>query len=157
MNDVGLAANPDGDFRVILAGSLGVKPDLGLLAYDSLPLDDVLPLVVAVLRLFHAEGDRTNRSRAGCVTFGSDLATMLFGAAWKSFSRKKNGKAIGPRRRLRRVETETPLHERLLLPLGDIAPDMVFELVEAVRAVERRISAGTVPRFAHLCAKRSRH
>ena len=64
INDVGLVANPDGSFRVILAGSLGAKPDLGLLVYDSLPLDDVLPLIVAVLRLFHAEGDRTNRSRA---------------------------------------------------------------------------------------------
>lgn len=59
MNDVGLTANQDGSFRVVLAGSLGAKPGLGLQVYDSLPPDDVLPLIVAVLRLFHVEGERT--------------------------------------------------------------------------------------------------
>ena len=97
INDVGLVANPDGSFRVILAGSLGAKPDLGLLVYDSLPLDDVLPLVVAVLRLFHAEGDRTNRSRARLRHLRQRLGEETFRSRVDELLKKRNRKAIGPR------------------------------------------------------------
>ena len=150
MNDVGLVANPDGGFRVILAGSLGAKPDLGLLVYDSLPLDDVLPLVVAVLRLFHAEGDRTNRSRARLRHLRQRLGEETFRSRVDELLKQEKREGHWPTPALRPVETAVPPRERLDLPLGDIAPDMVVEMVEAV-GTARRSAAGNVPRFAHLC------
>ncbi len=132
MNDVGLVANPDGGFRVILAGSLGAKPDLGLLVYDSLPLDDVLPLVVAVLRLFHAEGDRTNRSRARLRHLRQRLGEETFRSRVDELLKQEKREGHWPTPALRPVETAVPPRERLDLPLGDIAPDMVVEMVEAV-------------------------
>ena len=141
INDVGLVASPDGSFRVILAGSLGVKPDLGRLVYDSLPLEDILPLVVAVLRLFHAEGERTNRSRGRLVICGNDWARRLFGAAWTSFSEKRDGKAVGRAQLCVAWKPQSP-RGRLCLPLGDIASDVVLEMVEAVGAAGGEVRLG---------------
>jgi len=142
INDVGLVANPDGSFRVILAGSLGAKPLPGLLAYESLPLDDVLPLIVALLRWFHAEGDRANRSRARLrhlrQRFGEDVFLSRIESAF--LKEKQKGSWSTPT--LRRVETSTRLFDRLCLPLGDITPDMVLELVEAVEAARGEVRLG---------------
>lgn len=142
INDVGLVANPSGDFRVILAGSLGVKPDLGLMAYDALPLEDVLPLVVAVLRLFHAEGDRTNRTRARLRHVRQRLGEETFRRRVDELLETERREGNWPTPALRRVETAVPLRDRLCLPLGDIAPDMVFEMVDAVRAANGEVRLG---------------
>jgi sulfite reductase beta subunit-like hemoprotein len=142
INDVGLAANPDGDFRVILAGSLGVKPDLGLLVYDSLPLEDVLPLVVAVLRLFHAEGDRTNRTRARLRHLRQRLGEAAFRSRVDELLQKEKQEGHWLTPTLHRVETAAPLQEHLYLPLGDIAPDMILELVEVVMLSGGKIRLG---------------
>ena len=64
MNDLGFILKADGTFRVVVAGSLGVRPVLGIAAYDELTGRDVLALAVAAVRLFNVEGDRANRSRA---------------------------------------------------------------------------------------------
>ena len=142
INDIGLEANPDGGFRVILAGSLGAKPDLGLLVYDSLPLDDVLPLVVAVLRLFHAEGSRTNRSRARLRHLRQRLGEKAFRDRVDELLKIEKREGHWPTPTMRRVETEVPLRERFCLPQGDIAPDMVSEVVETVRAVNGEVRLG---------------
>lgn len=142
INDVGLVAKADGDFRVILAGSLGVKPDLGLLVYDSLPLDDVLPLVVAVLRLFHAEGDRTNRSRARLRHLRQRLGEEAFRSHVDELFKKEKQDGHWPTPTLRRAETALTLRARLCLPLGDIAPDMVLEMAEAVRTAKGEVRLG---------------
>ncbi len=123
INDVGLAANRDGDFRVILAGSLGAKPDLGLLVYESFPLADVLPLVVAVLRLFHAEGDRGNRGRARLRHLRQRLGEEAFRSRVDELLKTEKRDGHWPKPALRRVETSVPCRARLRLPLGDITPD----------------------------------
>ena len=64
INDVGLVADEDGTFRVIVAGSLGASPSPGILYPARLSMNEVLPFIMAALRLFAAEGDRANRSRA---------------------------------------------------------------------------------------------
>ena len=142
MNDVGLVANPDGDFQVILAGSLGAKPGLGLLIYQALPLEDVLPLVAAVLRLFHAEGERTNRSRARLRHLRQRLGDEAFRNCVEELLQKEKRDGRWPVPVLHRVETVVPLRERLCLPQGDIAPDMVLEVVEAVRTVGGEVRLG---------------
>ncbi len=142
INDVGLAANPDGTFRVILAGSFGAKPDLGLLAYESLPLDDVLPMVVAALRLFHAEGDRASRGRARLRHMRQRLGEEVFRRRVAELLREERGEGRWPRTGLHRVETPVPLCDRLYLPLGDITPAMVAELAGAMRAAEGEVRLG---------------
>jgi sulfite reductase beta subunit-like hemoprotein len=142
LNDVGLVANEDGSFRVILAGSLGVKPDLGLLAHEALPIGDVLPLIVAVLRLFHAEGERTNRSRARLRHLRERLGDDVFLARVEGLLRVERLESNWPSPTLRRVVAEVPPQDRLFLPLGDIAPEMVLELMDAVEAVGAEVRLG---------------
>lgn len=142
LNDAGFVANEDGTFRVILAGSLGAKPGLGLLAYEALPIGDVLPLMVAVLRLFHSEGERTNRSRARLRHLRERLGDEVFLVRVEELLQIEKRESSWPAPTLRRVENELPLVERLVLPLGDIAPEMVLELMDAVEAVGAEVRLG---------------
>ena len=67
INDLGLIARRrDGvwGFEVIAAGSLGAKPGTGIPCFDWLPAADVLPLALAAVRLFDAQGDREHRNKA---------------------------------------------------------------------------------------------
>jgi len=64
INDVGLVANEDGTLRAVVAGSLGAVPSPGIVFHERLTVDEILPFVMAALRLFAAEGDRANRARA---------------------------------------------------------------------------------------------
>lgn len=64
INDLGFVAKPDGSFRAIVAGSLGAKPGIGIIAYESLSPVGVVALCEGAMRLFVAEGDRKNRARA---------------------------------------------------------------------------------------------
>jgi len=67
INDLGLVAvKRDGrwGFFVVGAGSLGAEPATGIELFEWLGADDVLPLVVAAVRLFMAHGDREHRTRA---------------------------------------------------------------------------------------------
>lgn len=142
LNDVGLVANEDGRFRVILAGSLGAKPGLGLLAYPSLPIEDVLPLIVAVLRFFHAEGDRTTRNRARLRHLRQRLGDEVFLARVSERLQIEKQESPWPTPTMWRVQREQRLLDRLQLPLGDIAPDMVLELMDAVEAVRGEVRLG---------------
>jgi sulfite reductase beta subunit-like hemoprotein len=139
---VGLVANEDGTFRVILAGSLGAKPGLGVLAYESLPIDEVLPLIVAALRLFHAEGERTNRSRARLRHLREQLGNEVFLARIEELLQIEKRESSWPAPTFRRVEKELPLVDRLVLPLGDISPELVLELMDAVEAVGAEVRLG---------------
>ncbi len=50
--------------KVIGAGSLGAKPELGIVLYDWIPVSDAPALSLAAMRLFDRLGDRQNRAKA---------------------------------------------------------------------------------------------
>ena len=67
INDLGFIALRSRDgwgFRVVGAGSLGRKPGTATRLYERIAPWEVLPCVLAAVRVFAAEGDRENRSRA---------------------------------------------------------------------------------------------
>jgi len=67
INDLGLAARRlDGrwGFRVVAGGSLGPRAATGIVLFDWLAGSRAVPLAVAAVRVFAAEGDRSNRTRA---------------------------------------------------------------------------------------------
>lgn len=67
INDLGLVAERrqgQWGFGVLVAGSLGARPGTGIVWKDWVPTADVLPLVLAALRVFEAHGDRENRRKA---------------------------------------------------------------------------------------------
>ena len=64
INDLGLVARDDGTFRAIGAGSLGRRPATGIELYESIEPSEVVPLTVAALKFFNAEGNREKRYSA---------------------------------------------------------------------------------------------
>lgn len=67
INDLGFIARRDDNgwaFTAVGAGSLGAKPGAGILLFDRLDPNDVVPLVQAAVAVFAEHGDRENRRRA---------------------------------------------------------------------------------------------
>ena len=73
-------------FKVLVGGGLGSSPKLAKLYSEFLPLDEILPLCEAILKIFDAHGDRKTRSKArmkfvvekwGIVTFKSRVAEEI--------------------------------------------------------------------------------
>lgn len=67
MHDVGLIAKiKDGvrGFKVMVGGGLGAQPYLAQVAYEFIPVDQVVPFIEASIRLFDRHGERANRAKA---------------------------------------------------------------------------------------------
>lgn len=73
-------------FKVFIGGGLGSHPKLALPYSDFVPIDEVLPLCEATLKLFDIHGNRRNKSRArmkfvlekwGLEKFKETLETLL--------------------------------------------------------------------------------
>lgn len=141
INDLGLVANGDGTFRAVVAGNLGVKPSLGVVAYERLALSEVLPLVSALIRLFAAEGDRQNRSRARLryvrERLGEDAFRQQLDALFQEEKSKPHPAAPAP------VRYDGPARPivRLGLPNGCLEPQAALALIEVAerRGAELRI------------------
>ena len=63
-NDLSFIATSATTVCVIGAGSLGAKPQSGIVLYEQLPVNDVIALTLAAIRLFTDHGDRENRRKA---------------------------------------------------------------------------------------------
>lgn len=139
INDLGLVAiRRDGQwgFRVIAGGSLGSKPGVGMVCFDWLPAADVLPLALAAVRLFDAEGDREHRSQARLRHVRLRLGEAAFLERLRAElakAREENG--YRPRQTAAGsvpVFPPAPLSEKIVLtfPNGDVTPDAAEALGE---------------------------
>jgi sulfite reductase (ferredoxin) len=64
VNDLSFLATSATTVRVIGAGSLGAKPEPGIILYEQLSVHDVIPLTVAAIELFKDHGERQHRRKA---------------------------------------------------------------------------------------------
>ena len=64
VNDLSFLATSAAAVRVIGAGSLGARPETGIVLYEQLAVNDVIALTLAAIRLFKHHGDRENRRKA---------------------------------------------------------------------------------------------
>ncbi|MFO7903990.1 MAG: nitrite/sulfite reductase [Pirellulaceae bacterium] len=142
LNDLGLVANEEGRFRAVVAGSLGAKPGTGISLPEPVAVEHVLPLVVALLRLFHAEGDRKRRQRARLRHVRERLGDKAFLERVEELFHEERAGGSHRIAQLSRVEGNTPLQARLHLPLGDLMPDRAKELGRAVEEARGRLRVG---------------
>lgn len=142
INDVGLVANADGTFRAVLAGSLGPRPGTGLLLYEALQPAEILPLVTAALKLFHAEGERRRRGQARLRHLRQRLGDEPFGERIDALFRQEQREWSLPGPDVHPVESDAPLRARLSLPLGDLDPEAALELADAVGASGSELRLG---------------
>jgi ferredoxin-nitrite reductase len=64
MKDLGFMANPDGTFQVWIAGGMGIKPRMGLMAAESVAPTQVVYHALGMLELFSERGNRTLRAKS---------------------------------------------------------------------------------------------
>jgi sulfite reductase (ferredoxin) len=142
LNDVGFIANPDGSLRVILAGSLGARPSLGILAYEHIEVNEALPLVTAALRLFAAEGDRQNRSRARLRHVRERLGDAPFLQRVDALFNDEKAKPYPSVPALKLHHGPARPSVKLNVPHGDLAPQDIFALVDSAVRHEARLRIG---------------
>ena len=134
INDLGIVAAKDGTFRVIGAGSLGPRPATGIELAAGLKRTELIPFVLAALRLFEAQGDRKNRGRARLRHVRERMGDGAFVGMLNSLSREELQRGNHPEIPL----TPSPgadLHvSRVRPPLGDIDPPQIDQLA---RDIER--------------------
>ena len=78
LNDIGFIAVSEEYFEVIVAGSLGPVPALGIRAYERMKVSDIFAFCRAAVEMFVEYGDRKNRRKADFVISAKDLAMMPF-------------------------------------------------------------------------------
>lgn len=64
VNDLAFIATSPTTVKVIGAGSLGAKPQTGIVLYEQIDSANVIPLAIAAIELFNEHGDRENRHKA---------------------------------------------------------------------------------------------
>lgn len=64
VNDLSFIAMSETTVRVVGAGSLGAKPQTGIVLYETFSVNDVTSLALAAVKLFKDHGDRENRCKA---------------------------------------------------------------------------------------------
>jgi len=142
VSDLGFVAQRQGHFTVIGAGSLGPRPGAGILLYEDLVPQDILPLCLATLEFFKECGDRENRRRARLRHLREKLGDEPFKAQLDArFDRLRSSQnwpdvPKGIRQR------HLGLLWRLQLPNGNIGLDDALQLAETAewRDAELRIN-----------------
>ena len=142
INDLGFVARAEGTFRVIGAGSLGRRPATGIELYESLDVSEIVPLVVASLRLFNREGDREHRYRARFRHVRERLGDDEFTDRLHEEFQRTVGEKQWPVPQPRTVEKGLSLLGHLHFPFGDIGARLATELAGEVEKLHGRIRLG---------------
>lgn len=146
---VGFVARPDGGFDATVGGSLGARPGTGIPFSRPLRLNEVVPLLIAAIKLFNAEGDRENRKRARLRHVRERVGDEPFLAELtRLFEAELNGD-VGTAPALSPPPDETRHLGTLHLPLGDISAADALSLADGLGAAgaELRIGIGHDLRF----------
>src|SRR5215467_3614528 len=115
IHDIGLLAvkRPDGalGFRMVAGGGLGSAPRLAQVLREFTPMDELIPSVEAVIRVFDQLGNRKNRNKARMKFVIEKLGFAEFERRWEEayismgYARPNNG----PLKLLQYIDEPVPL------------------------------------------------
>jgi sulfite reductase (ferredoxin) len=133
INDAGLVAaqrNGIWGFRVIMAGSLGTRPATGIEVFDWLAAGEVLPLVLAAIRVFAEHGDRVNRHKARLrhvrERLGNEAFLTLLMGAFAKAKQDRSWPAVQVVEGNKAYDAKVALH----FVNGDVSADAAASLAE---------------------------
>ena len=142
INDMGLVARPDGTFRVIGAGSLGRRPATGIELCESVDLEEVVPLVVAALRFFNAEGNRDKRYSARWRHVRERMGDAAFAERLDDEFAREKEEGTWPVPEMPVVSGGLEQRAHLRLPLGDLTPGQALGLAKGAEKAAGTIRLG---------------
>ena len=97
IHDVGLLAVKAEDgtigFRMVVGGGLGSAPRIAHLLHEFVPMDDLIPSIEAVIKVFDNLGNRKNRSKARMKFVIEKLGFEEFRRRWEEAYEGMFGKA----------------------------------------------------------------
>ena len=120
ISDLAFVGRQDGRLAVIGAGSLGARPATGIELYEAVEVADAVPLALAALDLFDAEGDRQNRNRARLRHVRERLGDAEFRRRLDERFQVRRGGATAPAINLRPPGVAAVKAVRLQFPCGDV-------------------------------------
>jgi sulfite reductase (ferredoxin) len=120
IHDIGLLAarREDGTigFRMSVGGGLGSAPRIGHILREFVPMDDLIPTIEAILKVFDTFGNRKNRNKARMKFIiekvGFEKFKQLWEDAYASMGHARAGR--GPIRLLQHDDSPVPL----VMPTG---------------------------------------
>lgn len=142
IQDLGLIAEPDKTFRVIVAGSLGARPGTGIECPRRLKLDEVIPFAMAALKLFNEEGDRQVRTRARWRHVRERLGNEAFLARLEAAFQQEVHRGGAPTPPQPFPAEGQALRAHLRPPLGDLTPDQALAVAQAAETAQAQIRIG---------------
>jgi len=159
INDLGLVASrKDGrwGFAVMAGGSLGARPGTGMKLYDWLDTAKVIPLAVATVRVFAANGDRENRRCARLrhvrERIGDEALADLIAAELKVVCAQGDW----PKVEFAEATAPLPVRARLTFPNGDISADQAEALGDIASADGLAVRIGSQHQVIVLAANEAR-
>lgn len=136
LNDIGFIAVSEEHFEVIVAGSLGPVPALGIRAYEQMKVSDILAFCRAAVEMFVEYGDRENRKKTRFrhvrQKFGDDTFLSELNKRFKG-SKNKDQK---PEIILPKNSSDFKLLHRLNIPNGDITAQQILLLADVCESAE---------------------
>ncbi|NQU76745.1 MAG: nitrite/sulfite reductase [Planctomycetes bacterium] len=122
-------------FRVIGAGSLGSRPRTGMVLFDWLAVEEVLPAAIAAVRVFAAHGDREHRNLARFRHIRDRLGDKKFMALMVNEFETTRSQRVWPSAALTELENGFAAHLILTFPNGDLSPEAA-EALACLAAIE---------------------
>ena len=136
LNDIGFTAVSEEYLEVIVGGSLGPVPALGIKAYDSLVLSDIFAFCRSAVEMFAGLGDRQNRRQARFrhirQRLGNDVFLAELDKRFKQAIKDQQPKI----KLLAKNNSDFKLLHRLNIPDGDISCSDAMLLTELCESGE---------------------
>ena len=132
VNGLSFIATSTTTVRVVGAGSLGPRPETGIVLFEELPLEDVLPLTAASLKFFVEHGERENRRKARFRHIRQRLGDAVFLEMLNGYFSKEKESRLWPKLELEKGLAGWDNHIRLQIINGDLDIQRALLLARAV-------------------------
>lgn len=139
INDLSFIATSAATLQVVGAGSLGAKPEPGIILYEQISADDVIPLTIAAIELFKEQGDRQNRRKARLRHIRQRIGNRPFLELLNDYFKRQKKKGFWPQIGLFHGRTGFQKAATIQTIAGDIAPRHAQQLAQAAHDADAHL------------------
>lgn len=139
VNDLSFVATSENTVRVIGAGSLGPRPEPGIVLYNRIPVEDVIPLTLSAVELFVDHGDRENRRKARLRHIRQKKGDAAFVVKLDEYFQRTKKRSSFPKITLEKSEKDWTKAATIQTVAGQLDVQHALALADAVEKNDGRI------------------